>query len=128
MGNRMIVISPAPEHYTITGEQFRAAAGHWAPHARLHADVDPERPSDATLTVERPGDYLFNIIHFRNKHMVSTDGTPAQAAEVAVWAINSFPPGDEVEVWLTDQAYSGHVVLRPGMTVEDVLSSWQDHE
>jgi hypothetical protein len=59
--------------------------------------------------------------------MISTDGTREQAAEVAVWAANTFPKTGDGELWLTDEAYTGHTVLHPGMTTTDVLNTWQKH-
>jgi aminoglycoside phosphotransferase (APT) family kinase protein len=58
---------------------------------------------------------------------VFTDGTPDQAAEVAAWVAENFPP-DGVEVWLTDDAHTRHIVLTPGMTPADVVAApWQPH-
>jgi len=71
---------------------------------------------------------FFQIRLLHDGDALSTDGTPEQAAEVAVWAANSFPPVDEGEIWLTDQGYSGHAVLWPGMTVADVRRGWIEHE
>jgi hypothetical protein len=53
---------------------------------------------------ERPSEPAFHIFHSRRGRSVFTDGTPAQAAEVAAWVISSFPPLDGIEVWLTDEA------------------------
>lgn len=58
---------------------------------------------------------------------MSTDGTPEQVAEVAIWARSLVPDDPGGRVWLVDQGYSGHVDLVPGMTADDVKTGWIDH-
>jgi hypothetical protein len=127
VSNRLIVIAPEPKDFHVTLEQFRVAITHWQPHARLVDAADGEDLVDANIQVERPDQYFFQIFHFRDGDMVSTDGTREQAAEVAVWAANSFPKTGDGELWLTDEAYTGHAVLHPGMSATDIWESWQDH-
>ena len=127
MSNRLIVTAPEPKDFTVTIEQFRAASQHWAPHASVGSGVVDDGPVDANILIERPGEPRFRIFHFRNNDMLSTDGTPEQAAEVAVWAVDSFPKTGDGELWLVDQGYNGHSVLTPGMSAADVWASWLAH-
>lgn len=128
MSNDAIVMAPETSAFIVTLEQFRAAAVQWGPFARLAGPVSETDPIDANIQVERPGESFFQIFHFRDGDMISTDGTEDQAAEVAAWAINSFPKTGPGDVWMTDQAYTGHAVLIPGMSAVDVRSNWQNHE
>lgn len=106
-------------------DEFREASKDWG-SAEFFLTQDSST-ADASIVIERPGEPPFQIRHFTSGQLISTDGTPEQSAEVAVWAANAFPPNEGGEVWLTDQAYTGHVVLRPGMTVEDIRRDWMDH-
>lgn len=128
MGRRMIVVAPDPGAVNVTLEQFRAAAGWWRSPTRLQGEVTSGGVSDATLVVEPPGESRFHVIHFRDERMISTDGIEEQAAEVAVWAADNFPMTGDGALWLVDQGYTGHVVLRPGMTVQQVLDGWKPHD
>ena len=58
--------------------------------------------------------------------MVSTDGTLDQAAEVAAW-VRRVNPDPGLVLWFTDQSFSGHTVLRPGIAPEQVTANWVDH-
>jgi hypothetical protein len=122
-----IVIGAVPERYAIPLDGFREAASQWAPHAQVREDTGPDDVTDATILVERPDEPAFHILHSRSGRSVFTDGTPDQAAEVAAWVAENFPP-DGVEVWLTDDAHTRHIVLTPGMTPADVVAApWQPH-
>lgn len=128
MGNNMMIVAPEPEDFAVPLEQFEEASSHWQPHGILSkGPITDDGESDGVIEVDRPGEPGFMIIHFRNAVMMYVDGTEAQAAEVAAWAINSFPRTGPGEVWLVDQGYTGHSVLRPGMTPADVLDGWQEH-
>ena len=83
-------------------------------------------PVDANIQVDHPGAPLFQIFYFNNNAMLSTDGTEEQAAEVAAWAANTFPKSGPGELWMTDQGYSGHTALTPGMTAADIWKGWQE--
>lgn len=129
MGHCMIVMAPESGGFVVTLAQFRAAAGRWRWPTSFHGEADPgDGVSDATLLVEPPGEPRFHVVHFRDEQVISAEGTPAQIAEVAVWAADSFPMTGRGELWLVDHAYSGHVVLRPRMAVQDVLDGWQSHD
>ena len=128
MSNEMIVMAPEPADFIVTLEQFRAASTDWQPHARLAGPVSDTDPIDANIQVERPGEPLFQIFHYKNENMISTDGTEAQAAEVAAWVITTFPTTGDGEVWLTDTGYSGHTVLHPGISTADIRKNWQEHD
>ena len=127
MGNRMIIIAQEPTDFTVTLDQFRQASTFWGPHASLVGGVSETDPVDANIQVERPGEPFFQIFHFTSNAMLSTDGTEEQAAEVAAWAVNTFPKTGPGELWMTDRGYSGHSVLTPGITATDVWKGWQEH-
>jgi hypothetical protein len=127
MSNRLNVIATDPKDFTVTLEQFRDSIGPWQPYASLVGGVSDDGPVDATIQVERPGEPFFQIFHFRDDDMLSTDGTPEQAAEVAAWAVNTFPMTGPGELWMIDEIYSGHTVLHPGMAAADVWKGWQKH-
>jgi hypothetical protein len=80
----MMVIAPKPQDFAVTLEQFHAAITHWQPHAEASGPISQERPVDALIKITRPDEPFFQIFHYRDGDMLSTDGTPEQAAEVAV--------------------------------------------
>jgi hypothetical protein len=123
----MMVMAPEPKDFVVTLEQFRAAIPHWQPHAEPSGPISQERPVDALIKITRPNEPFFQIFHYRDGDMLSTDGTPEQAAEVAVWAANTFPKTGEGELWIVDEEYTGHTVLTPGMNPADVWANWQTH-
>lgn len=126
MSNRGVIAATKHLHFTVTLRQFEAAAEHWRPHATLGPDVDFE--ADAVIRVERPDEAVFQIFHFTGEDVLMTDGTPEQSAEVAVWAADSFSLSGPSELWLTDQEFTGHTVLRPGMNVHEVWDTWEKHD
>jgi hypothetical protein len=126
MNNRAVILATTPLDFTVTLQQFETAAEHWNPYASLGPDVDLE--ADVVLFVERPGEPAFRVFHFTGEDMLMTDGTLEQSAEVAVWAADSFPLSGPSSLWLTDQEYTGHTVLRPGMRAGEVLAGWQKHD
>ncbi|GAB3277421.1 hypothetical protein [Kineosporia babensis] len=128
MPERLIVVAPEPSDFHITREQFLAAMPYWEPHARLAGSVSDDDPVDANIQVDRPDEYFFQIFHFQNERMLSTDGNWEQAVEFAIWAVNSFPKQGDGELWLVDQAYTGHVVLTPGMPAEAFETTWVEHD
>jgi hypothetical protein len=128
MGRRMIVIAREPGDFTVSLERFRRSAAQWQPHASLVDGVSDDDPVDAAIQVERPGERFFQIFHFRDGTMLSTDGDDDQAAEVAAWAVNTFPVTGDGELWMVDQGYSGHIVLPPGMSSAEVWPGWRQHE
>jgi hypothetical protein len=126
MNNRAVIAATKPLDFTVTLQQFEAAAAHWSPYATLGPDVDFE--SDAVIRVERPDEAAFHVFHFTGEDMIMTDGTAEQSAEVAVWAADSFSLSGPSQLWLTDQEYTGHTVLSPGMSVHEVWANWVKHD
>jgi hypothetical protein len=127
MGNDAIIIAPESTDFVITLERFRESIADWQPYAHLAGPISDDDPIDANIQVTRPDEPFFQIFHYRNGDMLSTDGTEQQAAEVAAWAVNRFPKTGPGELWMTDQGYTGHAVLHPGMTATDIWPAWQDH-
>jgi hypothetical protein len=126
MSNRAVIAATTSLAFTVTLRQFEAAAAHWSPHATLGPDLDFE--ADAVIRVERPDEAAFHIYHSVGEDVLMTDGTAEQSAEVAVWAADSFVVSGPSELWLTDQEFTGHTVLRPGMSLDEVRAGWQKHD
>ena len=90
-------------------------------------DANRSKDSQTTLVQVEPQDEpSFSIDHFPNNRIVSTDGTPDQVAEVAAW-VRRVNPDPGLVLWFTDQSFSGHTVLRPGIAPEQVTANWVDH-
>ena len=66
------------------------------------------------------------IHHFSDNHMIDVDGNPFNSAEVASW-VRSLHPDPSFDLWFTDEYFSGHTILFPGITPEQVLDNWIDH-
>ena len=87
------------------------------------------RPSGRyTIDVKRPGEPEFSIRLDPDGDALSTDGTEAQVAEVAVWARGLLPDHLDGELWLYDQAFYGHRVLDRSIREEDVWEDWQKNQ
>lgn len=90
--------------------------------------VEPEGVHmDVILRYDRPGESMFHIYHDRQGFSISTDGTPEQAAEIALWARSLVPEDPGGRIWLVDEMYNGHAELVPGMTAEELDAAWVDH-
>ncbi len=89
---------------------------------------DQERPMDVAVQIDRAGEPEYQILRSREGEVVFTDGTPEQAAEVALWIRSLLPDDPGGRIWMVDQGYSGHVELVPGMTVDDVKAGWVEHD
>ncbi|MBO3724466.1 hypothetical protein J5X07_05385 [Actinomyces bowdenii] len=59
--------------------------------------------------------------------MISIDGLPEQSTEVAAW-VRSIHPDPDLTLWYTDNSFSGRTVLTPGITPQEVLDNWVDHD
>lgn len=119
----MVILSP-DNVFTVSREVFeREALRQFGPG--IKEDDTPE--ADVTLRYERDGEPMFHIVHSRKGWTISTDGTPEQAAEVAVWARSLVPEEPGGRIWMVDQGYTGHVELTAGIRPEDVQAGWIDH-
>lgn len=67
------------------------------------------------------------IHHFPDNHMISVDGNPYNSAEVAAW-VRSLLLDPDLDLWLIDNVLSGHTILFPGITAQEVLDNWVDHD
>jgi hypothetical protein len=120
---RMIVLSP--------DEVFHVDRGTFESEARKQFGpgfIEPQDPyKDLTIRYDRPGESMFHIFHDRQGDTISTDGTPEQAAEVALWARSLVPDDPGGRIWLVDEMFNGHAELVPGMTVDELEAAWVDH-
>jgi hypothetical protein len=108
----MIVVSPDPAGFALGRQCFEEAV------------VDRFK-DQVKLIPEPPG---FQIFHFHDGDMISTDGTTEQAVEVALWVRSLLPDDLGVRVWFVDQGYTGHAELVPGMTEGDIKTGWVEHD
>src|SRR4051794_16596491 len=114
------------------GQPWARHDGHGAGNGRLrrHARAVPrrhhalaalrrnQRPDLAGPAGRRPYQgrptrrtVLPNLPLPRRRHALHR-GTPEQAAaEVAVWAADTFPKTGDGELWIVDEEYTGHTVL-----------------
>ena len=126
MGVNYVVLAVRSEDFIFDADTFvREAQKRWP-------GCEIVRPSPgtgiSTTSAYIPSNSLspFSVRHFPNIRMVSTDGTPDQAAEVAAWVRQANPDPDLV-LWFVDDSFSGHTVLYPGITPEQVTANWVDH-
>ena len=96
------------------------------PTATLHRWHVTDSGSDATINVHPPSDTLFIIDHFHKNRMISVDGDLFDASKVAAW-VRSLLPDPNLDLWLIDNVLSGHTILFPRITPEQVLDNWVDH-
>ncbi|WP_127842190.1 hypothetical protein [Actinomyces wuliandei] len=66
------------------------------------------------------------MAHFPHNRMVSTDADPQVAAEVAAW-VRHLHPDPGLVLWYTDEGFTGHTVLTPGITPTQIDHQWVDH-
>ncbi|WP_205570043.1 hypothetical protein [Actinomyces lilanjuaniae] len=66
------------------------------------------------------------MIHFPDNGMISIDAQPWVAAEVAAW-VRSLHPDPSLVLWYTDEGFTGHTVLTPGITPTQIDHQWVDH-
>ena len=126
MGVNYVVLAVRSEDFIFGADIFVHEAQKRWPGCEVF-DANRSKDSQTTLVQMKPQDEPpFSIDHFPNNRMVSTDGTPDQAAEVAAWVrqANSDPG---LVLWFVDDSFSGHTVLYPGITPEQVAANWVDH-
>jgi hypothetical protein len=126
----MIVVSPDPTGFALDRRRFEeAVVDKFSGQVKVIPEpADEPSPVDVTASIARPGEPRFQIFHFQDGDMISTDGTTEQAVEVALWVRSLLPDDPDVRIWLVDQGYTGHVELVPGMTASDIKSGWIEHD
>ena len=125
-----IIHAQRPADFTVTAQQFRSALHHWAPHVTLTEPTDSRDISpalDVVAAVQRPDEESFRVARADDDSQIWIRGTPQQAAEVAVWAIRSFPYSGDSELWITYPSRTGHAQLVQGMSPDEVWDDWLDH-
>jgi hypothetical protein len=126
----MDVVSPDPAGFALDRQCFEeAAVDKFIDQVRLIPEPANElSPVDVTASISRQGEPEFQIFHFQNGDMISTDGTTEQAVEVALWVRSLLPDDPGVRIGLVDEGYTGHVDLDPGMSEDDIKSGWEEHD
>ncbi|WP_147681521.1 hypothetical protein [Actinomyces ruminicola] len=88
-------------------------------HENRHADCYAYPFIDGTLT---------ELSHFPDSTTIACRGAleAPGIAETIAW-IRSLNPDPNLVLWLTDTFFTGHVVLTPGITADEIRASWVDH-
>ncbi|WP_233187961.1 hypothetical protein [Actinomyces qiguomingii] len=105
---------------------IRAAQKQW-PGCRIFHAGHGEHDSDVDIFPIFDGTEM-QVFHFPDGKVVSARGAlPDRGiAEVAAW-VRTLNPDPDFVLWLTDMFFTGHVVLTPGITPEQIRASWVDH-
>jgi hypothetical protein len=123
---QMAICSP-DQALQVDREVFEEQARTRFPEGVVLSIDDANRPMDVVVQIGRTGEPEFQILRSREGEVIFTDGTPKQAAEVALWIRSLLPDDPGGRIWLVDEGYSGHVELVPGMTAADVKARWVEH-
>ena len=121
-----MVIVPDPSQVIFDAKNFAKEAQMRWPGCRVIWKDPSKYISDVGVRVDPDDDPTFMIIHFPHRRAVTTDGLPFQVAEVAVW-VREVHPDPELVLWLIDTGFAAHVVLYPGITVDEIDAGWVDH-
>ncbi|WP_136314101.1 hypothetical protein [Actinomyces procaprae] len=128
MSERYSILPPGPTTLTIADKDtfIRAARAQWPRCRIVQAGLSPE-DSDADAYPVFEG-HEVEICHFPENKVISCSGPFNQpgVAEVAAW-VRSLNPDPNLVLWLTDTFFTGHVVLAPGITADEIRASWVDH-
>lgn len=122
----VIILSPDDVFSLSTDAFVEAARAQWPEDSRI-VTGDESREYDVTVIIDRPGEPMFQVFHDRHGETIATDGNLDQAAEVALWVRSLLPTHIGGRLWMTNQSFSGHVELQPGMAKDDLQSGWVDH-
>ncbi|GAA1571336.1 hypothetical protein GCM10009804_29670 [Kribbella hippodromi] len=125
----IVILSPDVDGLDLAKERFEEAVvvGFGAEVTSLVQRAGHESPVDVAARIDRSGEPVFQICHFRTRDSISTDGSAEQAIEVMLWLRSVLPEEPAGRIWAVDEAYNGHVELTPGMTADDIRSGWIDH-
>jgi hypothetical protein len=124
----MVILSPDVQTLDLDRARFETAVEeYFGTSAKFSHLTDAESPYDVVARIERPGEPSFQVFRFRTDAALATDGTPEQAAEVALWVRSLLQDDPGGRIWLVDEGYNGHVQLEPGMTAEAIRANWVDH-
>lgn len=87
--------------------------------------MDPHEGSPCRVVITPGGAPEYQIFLLGPEVQVSTDGTDEQAFEVAAWVREQLPEEWAAsEVWIVDEAFTGHTLLGTGMSPADVRMAW----
>ncbi|WP_136193002.1 hypothetical protein [Actinomyces procaprae] len=128
MGIYHMITPPAPTPLMLIDRDsfVRQAKERW-PECEVVIVNRPEAPVDACIYPVFEG-YKMEVSHFTDNQAIVCRGAleAPGAAEVAAWA-RSLNPDPELILWLIDDDFTGHVVLTPGITPDEIRASWVDH-
>ena len=126
MGVSHMIITTSPRDFMFDTDAFiREAQRRW-PGCEVFREIREKDPSDATVQISPQNKPSFSVDHFPDNQMVSIDGNPDNSAEVAAW-VRQMHPNPDLVLWFIDESFSGHTVLFPGITAQEVLDNWADH-
>jgi hypothetical protein len=121
----LLIASPTGSPLPLTAQALNTAARErWGEAATVRSDPLPTLATNIWVEVE--GQPFFQIDLQQDLSAISCDGNDDQTADVAVW-VRSLLPADAPRIIATDEAFSCHVELVPGITVEQFRRSVIDH-
>ncbi|WP_126383051.1 hypothetical protein [Actinomyces howellii] len=121
-----MVLVPDPDQVIFDADTFiKEAQVRW-PGCHFYVEDPSKYISDAGVEVDPGDDPPFMIYHFPHRRALTMDASPFKAAEVAMWVRELYPDPDLV-LWLIDNGFTAHVVLHPGITVDEIHAGWVDH-
>lgn len=113
----LMVSRPTGGAMPLNFKNLAAAASRWGGTVRV---LPADTPNVAFSIAVRPEGQTGFTIDVDSAHdSVSADGTTDQNADVAIWLL-SLMPEDAPRVIAYDQAWSQHVDLTPGITLEQL--------
>ena len=127
MGTGYMVINMNPNQTIFDAETFIEEAQQKWPGCQTYKETRRGMNSDAGANIDPIDAPSFMVHHFSGNHMIDIDGNPFNSAEVAAW-IRATNPDSSLELWFTDEYFSGHTILFPGITAQEVLDNWVDHD
>jgi hypothetical protein len=119
-------MTPDKEPFHISPGRFKAAVDATWPGRWQEMNISEFKSYSAGL--ELPGESQYKMDLYPEGDAVGTDGTWPQAVRTAVWVRSLIPADYPGRVWLMDEAFDGHAELPAGVTAEQVVAGWLDHE
>ena len=128
MGVNYMILTMNPNQTIFDADTFIAETQRRWPGCQAYKNKKESNSfTDAGANIDSASTTPFMVYHFIDRHMISVDGDLFDAAEVAAW-VRSLLPDSNLDLWLIDNVLSGHTILFPGITPQEVLDNWVDHD
>ena len=121
---KLIVMAPSGARLMGADALVDAARTRFGDRIRVQPSP-PGWKTDVDIYVSLEGETL-TISHFSSETSVGVESGDAQVADAVAWLRSLLPP-DFPRVIACDGGWNGHVDLAPGITAEQVMSGWIDH-